>query len=174
MLSTHRATRARAITEKVRAADAVLKQRNGQTQLAPRAKSKFPNSSKLEAFANTATRVYRVHKFPPGGYIRPLSLYVAAAFFCAGVVKYEGVCRDGVTKRYPIGQHSLSPTSWGNMLNFERIFQHDCRILATKILVSDFCQLHGGASTRVSMACTHLCTFPSLLGKSFATSGEHF
>ena len=173
MLPTHRATRARAINEKVKAADAVLKQCNGQTQLAPRAKSKFPNSSKLEAFANTATRVYRVHKFPPGGYIRPLSLYVAAAFFCAGVVKYEGVCRDGVTKRYPIGQHSLSPTSWGNMLNFEHIFRHDCRILATKILVSDFSQFYGEASPQVVTACTRLCMFPSLLGRFFATSGEN-
>ena len=135
-----------------------------------RAKSEFLENG--EEFVNTATRVYRVHKFPPGGYIRPLSLYVAAAFFCAGVVKYEGVCRDGVTKRYPIGQHSLSPTSWGNMLNFEHIFRHDCRILATKILVSDFYHLHGGASTPVSMACTRLCMFPSLLGKSFVTSGS--
>lgn len=113
MLPTHRATRARAINEKVKAADAVLKQCNGQTQLAPRAKSKFPNSSKLEAFANTATRVYRVHKFPPGGYIRPLSLYVAAAFFCAGVVKYEGGLPGWGSKTLPYPGSTLSPTSGG-------------------------------------------------------------
>nr|DAJ74111.1 MAG TPA: hypothetical protein [Caudoviricetes sp.] len=28
--------------------------------------------------------MYRVHKFPPGGYIRPLSLCVAAAFSVPG------------------------------------------------------------------------------------------
>nr|DAZ08697.1 MAG TPA: hypothetical protein [Caudoviricetes sp.] len=53
------------------------------------------------------------------------------------------------------------------MLNFEHIFRHDCRISATKILVSDFYPLYGEASTQVSMACTHLCMFPSLLGKVF-------
>lgn len=58
------------------------------------------------------------------------------------------------------------------MLNFERIFRHDCRILATKILVSDFYPLYGEASTQVSMTCTRLCMFPSLLGKSFVTSGS--
>ena len=57
------------------------------------------------------------------------------------------------------------------MLNFERIFRHDCRILATKILVSDFYPLYGEASTQVSMTCTRLRMFPSLLGKSFVTSG---
>lgn len=85
MLPTHRATRARAINEKVKAADAVLKQCNGQTQLAPRAKSKFPNSSKLEAFANTATRVYRVHKFPPGGVHKAVVTLCGSGFFlCRG------------------------------------------------------------------------------------------
>ena len=58
------------------------------------------------------------------------------------------------------------------MLIFERIFQHDCRILATKILVSDFYPLYGEASTQVSMACTLLCMFRNLLGKSFVTSGS--
>lgn len=57
-------------------------------------------------------RAYRVHKFQPGGYIRPLSLCVAAAFFYAGVVKRDGVCWDGVAKRYPIEQHSLFPHEW--------------------------------------------------------------
>lgn len=58
------------------------------------------------------------------------------------------------------------------MLNFECIFRHDCRILVTKILVSDFPQLYGEASTQAATACTHLCMFPGLLGKSFATSGS--
>lgn len=52
------------------------------------------------------------------------------------------------------------------------IFRHDCRILATKILVSDFYPLYGEASTQVSMACTRLCMFRNLLGKSFVTSGS--
>lgn len=51
------------------------------------------------------------------------------------------------------------------MLNFERIFRHDCRILATKILVSDFYPLYGEASTQVSMTCTRLCMFPQLVGE---------
>lgn len=58
------------------------------------------------------------------------------------------------------------------MLNFERIFRHGCRILVTKILVSDFPQFYGKASTQVSMACTRLCMFRNLLGKSFVTSGS--
>lgn len=58
------------------------------------------------------------------------------------------------------------------MLNFEHIFRHDCRILATKILVSDFYPLYGEASTQVSMACTRLCMFLNLLRKSFVTSGS--
>nr|DAF97256.1 MAG TPA: hypothetical protein [Siphoviridae sp. ctAvy12]DAW67148.1 MAG TPA: hypothetical protein [Caudoviricetes sp.] len=37
-----------------------------------------------QEFVNTITRAYRVHKFQPGGYIRPLSLYVAAAFSVPG------------------------------------------------------------------------------------------
>lgn len=59
------------------------------------------------------------------------------------------------------------------MLNFERIFRHDCRILATKIIVSDFYSLCGEASTQVSMACTRLCMFRNLLGRFFATRGEN-
>ena len=58
------------------------------------------------------------------------------------------------------------------MLNFERIFRHDCRILAAKNLVRDFHPLYGEASTQVSMACTLLCMFRNLLGKSFVTSGS--
>ena len=59
------------------------------------------------------------------------------------------------------------------MLNFERIFRHGCRILVTKILVSDFPQFYGEASPQVVTACTRLCMFPSLLGRFFATSGEN-
>ena len=56
------------------------------------------------------------------------------------------------------------------MLNFERIFRHVFRKSVTKILVHDFPQFYGEASTQVSMAYTQLCMFPGLLGKSFAES----
>lgn len=54
-----------------------------------------------------------------------------------------------------------------------RIFRHDCQTLVTKILVSDFPQFYGEASTQVAKAYTRLCMFPSLLGKFFTMSGEN-
>ena len=59
------------------------------------------------------------------------------------------------------------------MLNFERIFRHDCRILVAKILVSDFSQFYGEAPPQVVTACTRLCMFPRLLGRFFATRREN-
>ena len=61
----------------------------------------------------------------------------------------RGVCRDGVAKHYPIGQHSL-PHEWGKI----------CSILSASFGAADY-------SPQVAKACTHLCMFPSLLGKVF-------
>ena len=58
------------------------------------------------------------------------------------------------------------------MLNFERIFRHICRKSLSKILESDFPQFYGEASPQVVTACTRLCMFRNLLGKSFVTSGS--
>nr|DAI87879.1 MAG TPA: hypothetical protein [Caudoviricetes sp.] len=117
--------------------------------------------------------MYRVHKFQPGGVHKAVVTLCGSGFFCAGVVKHEGGL-PGWGSKTLLHWAALSPTRVGeDMLNFEHIFRHDCRILATKILVSDFYPLYGEASTQVPMACTRLCMFPSLLGRFFATSGEN-
>ena len=64
--------------------------------------------------------MYRVIKFQPGGVHKAVVTLCGSGFFCAGVAKHEGVCRDVVTKRYPIGQHTL-PHEWGKI----------CSILST-------------------------------------------
>ena len=93
-------------------------------------------------------------------------------FLCRGRETRGGLPGWG-NKTLPHWAAHSPPRVEEDMLNFERIFRHGCRILVTKILVSDFPQFYGEASPQVVRACTRLCMFPSLSGRFFATSGEN-
>ena len=130
-----------------------------------RSKSEFLENG--EEFVYTATRacIVSINSSPAGTQGRCHSVW-QRLFLCRGRETRGGLPGWG-NKTLPHWAAHSPPRVEEDMLDFEHIFRHDCRILATKILVSDFYPLYGEASTQVPMACTRLCMFRSLLGKVF-------